>query len=182
MKRVHLDFVSRTWPHWFGHASIATWLCAGGLCVAVVAGGARLLWVHAALRNAEAELVAVQQSQRRDAAPRPSREQSLTPDQQKAFNRAITQLNQPWPVLLDALENTVTTHIALLSLNFEPASQRLRGTAEAKNFKSMMAFMERLDSGPTFHSAQLMSHHLDDATPAAPIRFEFAVDWRGGMP
>lgn len=182
MKRVQLDFAPRTWSHGFGRVRAAAWLCVAGLCAVVLVGGAQLVWLHVAWLNTQAELVGLAQSQQRETAPRPSRASPLTLDQQKAFNRAIVQLNQPWPVLLDALERATNSQIALLSLNFEPASQRVRGSAEAKNFPSMMAFIERLNSGSSFHSAQLVGHLLDETTPMAPIRFEFAVEWRGAVP
>lgn len=154
----------------------------GVLLLVSLAGGARLLWVNAALVKAQAELDAVRPIQPLEELPSQSKKQPLAPDQQKALIRTIVQLNQPWPVLLDAIESSATTQVALLSLNFEPANQRVRGAAEAKNFKSMVAFMARLDSVPAFQSTQLMNHQLDEAAPFAPIRFEFAVEWRGGMP
>lgn len=102
----------------------------------------------------------------------------LTDAQRASINRAIRQLNLPWPELLSAIEAHSVDRVALLSLEPDAANRMLRVTGEAKSPDEMLEFVNRLGSDPLFVTANLLRHEVNESDRNRPYRFVMEATWQ----
>jgi len=120
-----------------------------------------------AIASARAELAA--------QTPAPPTPLLLTAPQVTAINRAIAQLNTPWPSLLDGFERAATREVALLVIEPDPRRGRVKGVAEAKSHQQMLDYLDTLGRTTPFADALLIQQELNDRDPYRPLRFTFEV-------
>ena len=112
--------------------------------------------------------------QRTDAPPLSSAELE---DKVRKANRIIRQLNTPWEDVFGALERSNGDHVALLSLESDPASAQVRVSAEARNARRMLEYMDRLHKDGRLWPAVLQTHQIMIEDPLRPIRFTYTASW-----
>jgi hypothetical protein len=113
-------------------------------------------------------------AQRPLAAPTPS----LPPEQAKAINAAIDELNVPWPDILQALEETRPKEVALLQVEPNTSRARLRIVAEAKSSAVLEDYVTALLQHPPFR--RFLPSHLEEvvAEGQSRVRLSFDLSWQ----
>lgn len=106
---------------------------------------------------------------------------TLPPRQIDALNRSVRQLNLPWQPLLAAIEERLSEHVTLLSLEPDASARLLRLQAEAKSANDMVDFVEALNSDERFVSAKLTRHEINDSDRNRPYRFFLEAEWSGDL-
>jgi hypothetical protein len=153
-------------PHW------AAWLLLG-------AGVGLAVWVGWQDRQVSAALAEAEAS-----APREARASAARSARPVARNAAATgesaqaQLRAPWGDLFLRLEANRPKRIALLALEADARKNEATLTAEAKNARDMLAWIDELKDKAGFASVILASHSLREEDPQQPIRFVLRVVWR----
>ncbi len=92
-------------------------------------------------------------------------------------NRVIRQFSTPWDDVFSSIEKAGGEHVALLSLESDPANAQVHVGAEARNFKKMLEYLERLRTDGRLSPAILQSHQVMVDDPNKPIRFTFTASW-----
>lgn len=106
---------------------------------------------------------------------------ALPPRQIDAVNRSVRQLNLPWQPLLAAIEERLSEHVTLLSLEPDASARLLRLQAEAKSADDMVDFVEALNGDERFVSARLTRHEINDSDRNRPYRFFLEAEWSGDL-
>jgi hypothetical protein len=130
-------------------------------------------------RQLQARQHAVRQARAAQApapAVRPDAGPTLSDAERKRINRAIRQLNTPWPLLLGVLEQAASPEVALLSI--EPDIDRgiVRVQAEGSTLDALLAHAEKVQQSPQVAHTQLLKidHDMPGRGVAAP-RLSFDV-------
>ncbi len=123
---------------------------------------------------AESALTAVRAQQRPAPAALPL--QAIA-----AANHVIHGLNLPWQPLLTALENHLSGDVALLAIEPEAESRRLRILAEAKSAEQMFDFVAALRGDSSFVSSSLLRHEINDGDRNRPYRFTMVLEWAASL-
>lgn len=165
MQRLKLDFVHPApRPHWLGWLLLAAGLAAAG-------------WSGWQGRQAALALDAAVTDAPRPAAPARPVAASATAGEAAARSARDT-LATPWGDLLPRLEGNRPKHIALLALEADARRPEANITAEARNPKDMLAWIEQLKDAAGFESVILASHTVRETDPQQPLRFVVRVKWR----
>lgn len=176
MKRLEIDFtIGARWRLPVVRRRRQILLLAAGLLAlgAVIVGwhwqqlGQQLVMTRQAMASARNELAA--------QTPPPPTPLLLSALQVTAINRAIAQLNTPWPSLLDGFERAATREVALLAIEPDPRRGRVKGVAEAKSHQQMLDYLDTLGRTAPFADALLVQQELNDRDPYRPLRFTFEV-------
>jgi len=167
--RLELDFVAA--PH------RPLWL--GLLLLLVGLGIAADLALR--LRDARAgfeQVVATQGS--RSAARSGPAEPPLQRNEEeaKAVASALRQLTLPWAMLIQVLEDATSPDVALLQV--EPLAQQrlLRITAQARNFKAMLNYQNKLALAPSLENVHLLHHQVQNDDPQKPLQFTLQATFK----
>jgi hypothetical protein len=167
MRSLRLDFLHPLpRPHWAG------WLLlAAGIAMAVWVG-----WQDRQVGTALAEALAAAPPETKTAARRTTR---VAPgEQQQAAESAQAQLLVPWGDLFVRLEANRPKRIALVALEADARKTEATLTAEAKNARDMLAWIDELKDKAGFASVTLASHTVREDDPQQPIRFVLRLVWR----
>jgi hypothetical protein len=101
----------------------------------------------------------------------------VAPERIKAINTAIDELNVPWPVIFQVLEEVRPKDMALLHLEPDGGRGRLHVVAEAKTSQELTDFVSAALKRKPFHlfipSRQEMI--ISDGQPK--IRLTFDLEW-----
>jgi len=183
MRRLAIDFAAPSWGRALRRTPPLFWLL--GVAGAALCAGALFFdnaeTVHQATLRAKVDALQSRLAARHARlAARPV--QALPEGQVVAVNAIVTQLNQPWSAVLDALESASGQSVALLEIHTDAKAGLLRGTAEAANSRAMLAYVERLKQQSVVEGASLSKHEINTQDASDPIRFEFEVRWRGPRP
>ncbi len=92
-------------------------------------------------------------------------------------NRVIRQFSTPWDDVFSGIEKASGEHVALLSLESDPANAQVHVGAEARNFRKMLEYLERLRQDGRLSPAVLQSHQVMVDDPTKPVRFTFTASW-----
>ena len=92
-------------------------------------------------------------------------------------NRIVRLLSPPWENVFNTVESLNGKDIAILSLEPEPASAQVRIGAEARNFRAMFEYLERLRKNGRLSPAVLQTHQVMTEDPHKPVRFGFTASW-----
>ena len=98
-------------------------------------------------------------------------------DRMRKANRVIRLFSTPWEDVFGGIESANGEHVALLSLESDPANAQVRVGAEARNFRKMLEYLERLRKDGRLSPAILQSHQVMTEDPNRPIRFTFTASW-----
>ena len=158
-----------------------------GTGLAAVAVGAVLLtlalWQSDLARERVATLDAalvslgVGRDAERNRASQPVARGGDTDERVRKANRVIGQLSTPWDDVFSAISAANGEHIALLSLESDPATAQVRAGAEARNAQGMLDYLERLREDGRLAPAILQSHQVMLEDPSRPVRFTFFASW-----
>lgn len=106
----------------------------------------------------------------------PRRDQGALAQEVRAANLVLRQLNIPWPRLFRELESAVDGSVALLSIQPDAAHRVLRVEGEARDYRALLDFVDRLDAAGLFASAHLASHQTR-AEGARAVGFALLAGW-----
>lgn len=153
-------------PHW-----TAWLLLAAGLAAAAWTG-----WQ--AWRAQEAFDRAVAEAPHAAQVPAPRRATAAARTDDTAARSAREQLATPWSELFMRLEGNLPKRIALVTLEADTRKLEATLTAEARNAKDMLAYVEQLKDEAGFTTVTLASHALQEADPQQPLRFIVRLGWK----
>jgi hypothetical protein len=167
MRSLRLDFLHPLpRPHW------AAWL----LLVTGLAMAAWVGWQDRQVGQALDDALAAAPPVPRGAARRAP--QVAAGEQREAVESAQAQLQVPWGDLFLRLEANRPKRIALVALEADARKTEATLTAEAKNARDMLAWIDELKDKAGFASVTLASHTLREDDPQQPIRFVLRVVWK----
>lgn len=180
MKTIHIDFSRRTFRRAVAQIGVLTWLLGGiGLALCIMLG-MRTWSLYQQSRAQEVEIYRLKAQLAQRNAKRPVAKKWTVPvEQANAVNQAIVQLNLPWRDLLETMEVTTPSSIALLSLEPDAKKRQLRVQAEAKTSDAMIAYVEQLKRQSFLHEVVLVKHEINEQDPNKPTRFQFEAQWTG---
>lgn len=94
--------------------------------------------------------------------------------------KTVRELVTPWSQLLAELEKAstdATGTVAVLSIEPDHAKHRVRVTAEARDLKLALAYVQRLRKTQVLRFPMLDSHEVRKDDPQHPVRFQLSADW-----
>lgn len=95
----------------------------------------------------------------------------------KSAQQVARSLTAPWAELLDSIESAPQESVALLGVEPSSAKQSFRLTAEARDPKAMLAYLEALQKDRRLQSVVLVSHQVQIQAAGRPIRFQLQAGW-----
>ena len=105
----------------------------------------------------------------------------IAPESVAAAAEVERELSVPWSLLLAQLETAsadVSSTVALLQVEPDPAKRVVRITAEARTLPDALAYLERLQKCTALRYPMLESHELRKDDSEHPFRFKVAAQWR----
>lgn len=94
----------------------------------------------------------------------------------------VASLNRPWERLFVAIEAATNSDVTLLDITPNPQGGDLHVSGDARNFKSVLAFVQALkEQGAAtqdLSQVYLASHQIQEQDPLRTIRFEVNASWR----
>lgn len=99
----------------------------------------------------------------------------------RAVRQVANHLVTPWADLLDTLESAPIESVALLAVEPSVSKRSLRLTAEARDTRSMLAYLGALQRDTRLNSVVLISHEVQVKAPGTPVRFQIQAVW-GAQP
>lgn len=106
------------------------------------------------------------------------RSQLVSAKQLTEINLAIKQLNLPWTEFLTAVEQNLSSNVALLGIDPNAERQIVRIEGETKTAQDMIDFVEQIGRDPFFQGATLLRHQINDSDRNRPYRFTMEANWR----
>ena len=88
------------------------------------------------------------------------------------------QLAYPWQPLFEALEKTKQPDVALLSLQPDTKKMQVKIGGEAKDFKTVLAYIDQLQALAVFSKIYLIKHEVNEADKQKPIDFTLIAYWQ----
>lgn len=125
----------------------------------------------------------MERQQQQKAAPRTrttSRIREFGQEIQKEITQAnaiLDQLNLPWEMLFDSIEQAATEDVALLSLQPNFSNRSLRLSGEAKSMAELLDFVEALERESVFENVHLLNYKIKLENPQRPIIFLLNAEW-----
>lgn len=183
MKPVHLSFEeAQASPARWLAGSHGGWLGWSGVAVLAVAlawtGASAWQWARARqeLSAAQSELQVVlgRPAHAAAAAAKPV----LTPQQRRAWNQVLGQLNTPWASLLNALEAATPEDVALVSIEPDAKQGSVRLQAEAKTLDTLLAYAQVLKGAEPFSEVAPLKHETNEQDPNRPMRLTLDIRLR----
>jgi Tfp pilus assembly protein PilN len=154
---------------WGGVAAAALALAA------LLAGAWQLAQARQDLASTAGELQALG---RRQPVATPPPQRTLSPEQRRAWNHVVGQLNTPWAALLAGLEAATPEDVALVSVEPDPPKSSVRLQAEAKTLDALLTYSQRLASVEPFGDVTLLKHDTNEQDPNRPVRLTLSVGLR----
>jgi hypothetical protein len=173
MERMHLDFL-RPHAHRVGLGVLL-------LLAGAVVTGALLAQHYRVAREAALldERISDASRMARRAMPRlePRRAggRALSEEIRDA-NAVIERLSVPWDALFRELEAVSGEGVALLAIQPDPASRKVRIAGEARKLEAVLAYVERLEARKGLANVHLLAHEIRD-TPQRPVAFTLTAQW-----
>jgi hypothetical protein len=90
----------------------------------------------------------------------------------------LRRLAAPWDELFAEVEAAVGPDVALLGVQPDLASARVRITGEARTLAQGLAFAARLNRGPALGEAMFSTHEVRVQDPQRPVRFTLEARWK----
>lgn len=95
--------------------------------------------------------------------------------------RIARVLQIPWSDLLITIESARHSAVALLALEPSTHDGSLRLTAEARDPKAMLEYLQALQADTRLSQVILVSHQVQTQVAGSPVRFQIRSAW-GSMP
>jgi hypothetical protein len=93
----------------------------------------------------------------------------------------VASLNRPWERLFVAIEAATNSDVTLLDITPNPQGGDLHVSGDARNFKSVLAFVQALkeqgSATQDLSQVYLASHQIQEQDPLRTIRFEVNASW-----
>ncbi len=102
----------------------------------------------------------------------------VNPEQLHAMELTTRELEMPWNDLFYAFEQASMEDIALLGLQPESKKQQVIISGEAKNYPSLLAYIDRLASQPILTQVYLQKHAVNETDANKPVRFSIFAYWQ----
>lgn len=135
---------------------------------------------HETLADRVAGLEARTAAQRELSAPRLAAADD-TPQLQTDAAEVTAQLATPWSQLMLDLESAGVDSkgaVALLGIEPDRASGRVKLTAEARSLTAALGYLQRLQASGTLRQPLLDSHEVRADDPEHPVRVQISADWK----
>lgn len=87
------------------------------------------------------------------------------------------ELGRRWDRVFLAIESAGSADVALLAIEPDPRRRLIRVTAEARNRNAMLAYVDRLQSGPVLRRVLLEQHEVRLQDAQRPVRFIVVASW-----
>ena len=100
-----------------------------------------------------------------------------TDEQAKDAQAAVRQLALPWAALIAALESSTSRDVAVLQVQPEAQQQVLRITAEARDHKAMLAYVEKLQKNQILRNIHWINHQYQNDDPQRPLQFSLQAEF-----
>ena len=173
MRRMHLDFVQ---PH-----ARRTGLGVVLLLAGVVAAGGLLARHYVQLRESarlEERIAETRHAARREMPALRITDGRALAQEVRAANGVIAHINVPWDALFHELEAANDKDVALLAIQPDPATGRIRIEGEARKLESVLGYIGRLEGRDGLENVLLLGHEVKDG-PSRPVAFSLTAQWRG---
>ena len=92
-------------------------------------------------------------------------------------NGIAERLTLPWDDLLQAIESGAAHGVAVLALEPDAVKRVVRLTAEVKNKRDMLSYVQRLSADSRLREVHLIEYQVQAQAPGAPIRFSLSATW-----
>lgn len=167
MSRVRIDF-----------APAARWRLGTPALLGLLALALTLATLGRLAQERESALVTLRAQQAANAVPAAPAAHFPPPsaEQVELVNAAITQLNLPWPALLDALDAARPTDVALLRIEPRASQRSLRVVAESERAEAVFDFADALGKQTVFAQLRPVSQVRLDSP--ARVQAAFDLEWR----
>lgn len=168
--RLDLDFVRAT-PFW-------TWL--GGIFLVAGCALAISIWgAYQSLQTKQSDVRSqlLQYGQQKRVETVVMASVQIAPEQLHLMHQALSELALPWNNLFSALEQSSMNDVALFSLQPDSKKQQIIITGEAKNYPSILVYIDRLAKQPNLSEVYLQKHAVNDADKDKPVRFSIVAHW-----
>lgn len=122
----------------------------------------------------------LQRMHRSDSQPRSANspeEQERVKSELRFANSVIEKLDTPWDRLFGAVESTFNEQVTLLSVEPDTERNEVRLTAEAKDMKAMLDYVQQLRRSSMLKNGYLVDHQINQQDPQRPVRFTVAATW-----
>jgi Tfp pilus assembly protein PilN len=173
MRAVHLDFLRPSPPQ--------TWLGVALLVAGAVAAGAVVYqWRTAA---AEVDRLETRATDFKRMARREAPRIAYTGDAKqlaaeiRSANTVIAQMTLPWDTLFRELEAAAVQDVALLSIQPDADTRKLRLTGEARKYPDVLAYVASLEERPALANVFLIGHEMKQTVPQRPVAFSLVAEW-----
>jgi hypothetical protein len=172
-----IDLLPGRWALLLGHAATPRRRAVAGLLLALSL--LLFLLAAAAMLQAQRRLQDARQAQRVVSRPAPPDLVAGLPAaaERLRINRAVRQLNTPWPMLFAALEAEASDTVAVLSV--EPNAERgaVRVQTEGPALEALLTHAERLGRRAPFGQVQLLRVEEKEelGRPFARLSFELLL-------
>ena len=179
-RRLHLELAPDSWRLAARRTPAGVWAL-GLVGLGCLAAAAATWWQGAAAHSALQQQIAATAAQMAVAQRRqvPPPVAATTPERRAAVDAWITGLNVPWPGLFSALQAAGSPDIGLVELTAEARKRSVRLVAEARDGTAMLAYVERLRTGPLWSAVALVSHQqTSEQAGASVLRFEVQLQWQ----
>lgn len=170
MSSASVDFMRSPAP-----PPLGWWLLAAGIAAMFVALVLQGQWASDQMQAQRLERLRSGTLHVKDRPARPA-EPTLA---QRRWAQAQPELLRPWLPMLRAVETATSSPVYLLSLTLEPESGVLRLDAEAPDFGSAIAYVQRLDATGALLPGALLSHEEISipGSPGSMVRFSATTRW-----
>lgn len=132
-------------------------------------------------RDAQAQLDAA--SMAVSASPEPAggkrRKANGPQDEARDANAVIDRLTLPWQGLFAAFEMAGSGDVALIAIEPDAVKRTIRVTAEARNARAMIRYVERLQAAGGLREVTLARHEIQTDDASLPVRFVLTAAWEG---
>ena len=95
----------------------------------------------------------------------------------KKANAVMSELDLPWGALFDSIEYASSHDVALLSIQPDPSSRKMRIGGEAKNIPARLDFVGALAREPALKDAHLLKYEIKRDDPHRPVTFFVSASW-----
>ncbi len=95
----------------------------------------------------------------------------------KYAREIVAQLSTPWNPLMNTLEQSNMSNIALLSIEPNRKKQQIVLTGQAKNMASTLSYIKQLERIETLSQVYLLKHSIDQSDPFKPVGFTILAQW-----
>jgi hypothetical protein len=126
----------------------------------------------------EKRLAAALRAIDRDRTARPAVPPAQLTEEINRANAVIRQLGLPWGKLFADLEAATTPEVTLLAIEPDAENRKIRISGEAKQFPSLVAYINRLEEREVLADVWLASHELRAGSSKRPVIFTIQGDWR----